>query len=558
MTENNKFKISEIKFSTDFQDTENQKLFREVEIKAFASGENMHTLPVSIDVLKRGSETIYNKPILWRYSSYLDDALGHEEDEVPCGFVPEREDNPVVFVEEQGKTFLTIKGWIWTRYCGRLIEIFERDDNEKNVSVEISGHFVKRDGGDNLLDYVIAGITILGEWINPAVEGCKAEMKEFSEAKEQFLNTQYFAEGNIKIDNTKASSVSGSWENPRRKLFNPIVEASNSKSLLEEAYLVVDTENPTISNSKYPHHVIRDGKLVIHVDGLQSALQRASQQNIVNGGVKAHLLRHYRELDLNTENFSELGFSEESYKDLMNEINKEGETMMKNDLKKISFADKATWSYIKDTMKERLGTEIDVVDVAKDGITYEDGGARYHVPHNIVENVETNLIESIVFEDAKLIEGKAQIESVKYEEPSIEELREEYEELKEKYKELKESHERMDEENKTYMSKVEAMADYEDLRDFKAKVLEEKAEEERVRAMNTVYSELEEKGVSLSEENKEELSVKFSEYGDNLDGWKNYVKAFAFDNAVSEGGMLKMGLPINTPKKSGGLWDWAK
>lgn len=56
---------------------------------------------------------------------------------------------------------------------------------------------------------------------------------------------------------------------------------------------------------KYPHHVIKDGKLVVSISGVQAAFQRASQQGIVEGDVKAHLLRHYRELGLNEENFQE-------------------------------------------------------------------------------------------------------------------------------------------------------------------------------------------------------------------------------------------------------------
>ena len=70
-----------------------------------------------------------------------------------------------------------------------------------------------------------------------------------------------------------------------------------------------NSKDSTMSDHKYPHHVIKNGELVIHKDGLEAAFQRASQQGIVNGGIKAHLLRHYRELGLNTENFSEFNMT---------------------------------------------------------------------------------------------------------------------------------------------------------------------------------------------------------------------------------------------------------
>ena len=48
-----------------------------------------------------------------------------------------------------------------------------------------------------------------------------------------------------------------------------------------------------------------NGELVVNVPGLQAAFSRASQQHIVSGKVKAHLLRHYRELGLDMTNFTE-------------------------------------------------------------------------------------------------------------------------------------------------------------------------------------------------------------------------------------------------------------
>ena len=163
-----------------------KSLFRKVKIKAFATGENCHTMPIEEDTLKRGAKTIYNKPILWKYNKYFDDAMGHEKDEVPCGFVPETNDNPIRFETDKGRLYIVIYALLWTKYCGKLIDIFERDNNKKDVSVEIA---VIEDEENNfsskpkIKDFVIAGITLLGEMVNPACKGCEAELLEFSENK---------------------------------------------------------------------------------------------------------------------------------------------------------------------------------------------------------------------------------------------------------------------------------------------------------------------------------------------------------------------------------------
>lgn len=109
------------------------------------------------------------------------------------------------------------------------------------------------------------------------------------------------------IDNKKESAVSGAWSNPGASLYNQILNQDNYKTILKEAYLIAPVdkiykgphgERPSFSASgiSYPHHVIRDGKLVIHEAGLRAAYSRAEQQGIVKGEVEAHLIRHYKEM----------------------------------------------------------------------------------------------------------------------------------------------------------------------------------------------------------------------------------------------------------------------
>ena len=146
--------------------------------------------------------------------------------------------------------------------------------------------------------------------------------------------TSYYPDGKelvhtmkeIRIDNSKQSAVkSGKWKNPGSsfyyKILNSFTIADPNRSeeepgrydfdfrkVLQEAYLVAPVEK--IKNSpygitpysqsgcKYPHHVIRNGKLVVSIPGIQAAYARAKQQGIYKGKVKEHIDRHYKELGL--------------------------------------------------------------------------------------------------------------------------------------------------------------------------------------------------------------------------------------------------------------------
>lgn len=111
----------------------------------------------------------------------------------------------------------------------------------------------------------------------------------------------------ITINNTKEAAVkSESWENPGKSLYEPLLEAEDSKALLKEAYLIVEDgyEDAPSEHLKYPHHVVKGGELVVDVKGVQAAHQRASQSGVFSGEIKAHLEKHYKELGLDLEKFS--------------------------------------------------------------------------------------------------------------------------------------------------------------------------------------------------------------------------------------------------------------
>ncbi|MEY2702698.1 MAG: hypothetical protein RLY43_1334, partial [Bacteroidota bacterium] len=295
----------------------NKTQFTKVRIHAFASGTNSHKMPVSEEILKARADTIYDKPLVFYDTGR--DCGGHSPLEIPCGFV-HRQNNELKFERhEDGRLFLVIDALIWNKYSGAILSYFERDNDTKPVSVEIQVIETKDlpNGDVEIVDYFYAAITILGSKISPAIKNAKAELIEFSKVKSGY--EKQFAEGSmvtsidIEIDNSKENIIKTNWINPSSKLYKPIVKAFNKDLLIDEAYLVREQnwEENLSSKLKYPHHIIRNGKLVLHVKGLEFALFRARQQGLTGEPIN-HLKRHFADLGLHSvDDCMQFGLSQE-------------------------------------------------------------------------------------------------------------------------------------------------------------------------------------------------------------------------------------------------------
>jgi hypothetical protein len=167
--------------------------FAKMKMDFFASGNNSHNLYISEETLKKTAETIYNVPVVWKYNEKEDEILGHEIDEVPCGFVPEK--TPIHSKRlPDGRLMLSTVATIWKKYSGRLIEIFKRD-KKKGVSVEMSVLDIEEnENGKELKDYRFEAITLLGRRrgvdILPAIPLANAEMMSFTFSDEDRIAFQ--------------------------------------------------------------------------------------------------------------------------------------------------------------------------------------------------------------------------------------------------------------------------------------------------------------------------------------------------------------------------------
>ena len=569
-----KLKIA-LNFDVDRIEFEKEKSnrFRKGIIYAFADGPNAHTHPISSEVLTKCANSIYDIPIVCKYCDFVEDFLAHEEDEIPIGFVKETTanySNPIRFEKlDDGRTFIVIEGLIWQKYSGNAIEVMERSDKRKSVSVELvvtDGEEV--DGKIEVKEFVLQGITILGDFVTPAVRDAHIKL-EFSADKRDYLE---FMANNIKIDNTKEAAAHGAWSNPRRKLFAPISKASNAAALVREAYLINDGSDtePKISKLKYPHHVVRDGKLVIHVDGLQAAFQRAKQQGIFRGAVKAHIARHYKELGLSTENFADFGLDKVDFSMLFDNVKNEnegvGEIGMANEIKnaelepevacsdedveaeKVECAD--TDVKCADKPEETSGDEKteEMADNKPEEDMADDKSEEDKPEENMADDSESDKKESDDEEDE---EEDADEEAKEDEEKDEEKMS--FEDAMAKIAEMSETISKLENDNNAYMAKIAEMSDYEELKQFKCMAEEKAKKEEEMAKMESVMCDIESRGITMSDSDKEKLMAKFSEF-DSADAWANYVKAQAFDMYGSDFDNSKIGLPFGEPKATS-IWD---
>jgi hypothetical protein len=176
-----KFSVEDISLKEEIENSQ----FVRARIKAFASGQNSHGIPVLESALTNAESTIFEKPLVWMYSQKEDDALGHETDEVPCGFVPRQGANISYERADDGRLFFCVDVLIWRYYSGKILEIFKQTDGKKAVSVEIQ-ILEMANNEDNvqcIADFCYLAITILGEKFVPAIKGAEVQIIEFSNDK---------------------------------------------------------------------------------------------------------------------------------------------------------------------------------------------------------------------------------------------------------------------------------------------------------------------------------------------------------------------------------------
>lgn len=139
--------------------------------------------------IEKAKTSLKNKPILGYIEKNEDskevDFGGHEVDisldddgvkytylERPIGVVPET--NHYSIVEEDGRNYVSCRGYLWKEYLNSGYEIL-KENPEKSVSMEImvDDFTENEDGTINITDYKYLGITVLGSDVPPAMDGAR-------------------------------------------------------------------------------------------------------------------------------------------------------------------------------------------------------------------------------------------------------------------------------------------------------------------------------------------------------------------------------------------------
>ena len=174
--------------------------FMKLRIKVMHSGLNLNNSNFGMEAIEKAKPSIANIPLLAfikkEDGSSNEDFAGHEfEIKItesgmkyvylgrPIGIVPETNNYEIVVDEESGKTFVEVDAYVWKNYANSALEILE-SNNSKKVSMEVMVQEYDWQGSYvDILDYSYTGIALLGDGVQEAMIGAKAEVVNFSETK---------------------------------------------------------------------------------------------------------------------------------------------------------------------------------------------------------------------------------------------------------------------------------------------------------------------------------------------------------------------------------------
>ena len=420
----------------EFEDVKDARFAKGI-IHAFADGENAHTHPIETKVLIDCANSVYDIPLVCRYNGFTDDFMSHEADETPIGFIKETSptySNPIVFEKNtDGRTFLVIKALIWKKYAKDAVRVFKNSEGKKAVSVEITitkGEEI--DGKVRVDEFVLDGITVLGDFVKPAVKDARIQV-EFAQDKTDYLNGLRFA------DTTK--------ETGEQDMADENMAQNGQVSCADDTTKPEDSEN-------------------MSAVGTDACACNSNMED--NGNACSD------KTDGN-ENMSEDG------KNCKNMSETQQQNCACNG---------------KDNMSE----------------TQQQNCA--------CNNKENMSLETAMSQIAAMSDKINKLEA----------------------------------QNKAYMSQIESMSDYDALKQFKIATEQRIKQEADMATMNKVMSDIAARGCNMSDEEKEALKAKFSEFS-SADAWSNYVKAQAFEKFENNSSVQQIGLPFAEPKKTNSIWD---
>ena len=447
----------------EFEDVKDARFAKGI-IHAFADGENAHTHPIETKVLIDCANSVYDIPLVCRYNGFTDDFMSHEADETPIGFIKETSptySNPIVFEKNtDGRTFLVIKALIWKKYAKDAVRVFKNSEGKKAVSVEITitkGEEI--DGKVRVDEFVLDGITVLGDFVKPAVKDARIQV-EFAQDKTDYLNALRFADTTKETGEQDMADENKMPQDGQVNCADNIDKPEGCKNMSTadtDCYAcndkMADDGNVCSNNTDCYKNTSDDGKA-------EEKMSVITQQNCACNG-----------------------------KDKMSETQQQNCAC--NDKEKMS-----------------------------EGCDNRDNELNIDDDNDCDDCQEKMSIETAMSQIAAMSDKINKLEA----------------------------------QNKAYMSQIESMSDYESLKQFKLATEQRIKQEADMATMNKVMSEIAARGCNMSDEEKDALKAKFSEFS-SADAWSNYVKAQAFEKFENNSSVQQIGLPFAEPKKTNSIWD---
>lgn len=184
------FQSLPIKF--EFQPFEDETL-KKVKILVMHEGLNLNGSTFNESAIEKAKDSIVNRPIL-AYVTEVDgtdekDFKGHEDEVIftedgmkyrykgrPIGVIPANECD--YHYEIYGdKKYVAVTGYIWSDYANEALDILERDvEKGQSMEIKVNESSIDEQGNYIIDDYTYLGLTLLGEGIQPAMEGAKVQM----------------------------------------------------------------------------------------------------------------------------------------------------------------------------------------------------------------------------------------------------------------------------------------------------------------------------------------------------------------------------------------------
>lgn len=220
------------------------------------------------------------------YNTYLG-----EGSERPLGLILP---NSAKIEDYKGKKWLTFEGLIWTLYNREAVKLLKKRKSN-NVSVEVKVLDLEKDenGIEIIKKFSLLGITVIG--VQPGIPEAHLNLVEFSatpqfsnfvkvfsskisdlgEGTMEFIKKEQYGTGDkLDIDLSKDSASNDAWGPINKtKLRNDLLKAKNYKTLIPKSYLVVmdGWEDAPSEKLKYPVVQIKEGKVVLNINGVQTA-----------------------------------------------------------------------------------------------------------------------------------------------------------------------------------------------------------------------------------------------------------------------------------------------